>query len=64
MSASVTHKSSKKTSLRWWGPTMLAIGRTSIAGSDIGTRKIVKPCCFLSPRDVRVRRKHHCAIVA
>ncbi len=43
---------------------MLAIGRTSIAGSDIGTRKIVKPCCFLSPRDVRVNRKHHCAIVA
>ena len=43
---------------------MQSMGRTSMAGSDIGTRKIVRPCCFFSPRDVRASRKHHCAIVA
>ena len=43
---------------------MAAIGRTSIAGSDIGTRKIVRPCCFFSPLDVRASRKHQSAMVA
>ena len=48
-SASVTRRSSKNTSLRWCGPIMQRIGRTWIAGSSIGTRKIVRPCCFFSP---------------
>ncbi len=43
---------------------MHRIGRTSMPARDIGTRKIVSPCCFLAPREVRASRKHHCAIVA
>ena len=43
---------------------MQPIGRTVIAGSSIGTRKIVRPACFLPPLVVRASRKHHCAIVA
>ena len=39
-----------KTSLRWYGPTMLAIARTSMAGSDMGTRNTVRPCCFRPAR--------------
>ena len=50
--------------VNWVGPIMQRIGRTWIAGSSIGTRKIVRPCCFFSPFDVRASRKHHCAIVA
>ena len=42
----------------------MAIGRTSIPGASIGTRKTLRPCCFFSPFDVRARRKHHCAMVA
>ena len=43
---------------------MVAMGRTSMAGSSIGTRKMVSPWCFFSPLEVRASRKHHCAMVA
>ena len=43
---------------------MRPIGRTVMPGASIGTRKIVMPCCFFAPRQVRASRKHHCAIVA
>ena len=43
---------------------MQAMGRTSMAGSSIGTRKIGEALLLRSCREVRASRKHHWAIVA
>lgn len=47
---------------------MQPIGRTVMAGSSIGTRKMVSPACFLvvffSHLVVRASTKHHYAMVA
>ncbi len=57
------HTSSKKTSLRWWGPSIERMGRTVIPGVSMGTTNMVMPS-WRCPSPTRAARTHHWAMPA
>ena len=51
-----TRTLSKYSSLKWWSPTMLMMGRMVMPGVLRSTRKKVMPRCFGASGSVRARR--------
>ena len=63
--ATGTFTSVKKTSFRWWLPSMEMIGRTSIPGVFMSiSRKEMPSCRFAAAGSVRTRQKHQSALCA
>jgi hypothetical protein len=57
ISSGLAQTSSKKHSLRWCGPSIDAMGRTSMPSRSIGSKKMVMPCARPSPPGTRAAKK-------